>query len=360
MKIPGSKTRRIMLGGVAIGGGAPVSIQSMTKTPTADVGAVVAQISRLALAGCEIVRVAVPDEASARAVGAIRGAVSIPIIADIHFDHRLALAAIAHGADGVRINPGNIGGAGRVAGVARAASARGIPIRVGVNAGSVEKGILRKHGGPTPAALAESALAGVRMLEDAGHGIIKISVKASSVRDTIEAYELISGATRHPLHIGVTEAGPPLISAVRSSAALGRLLLGGIGDTLRVSVTGDPVAEVLIARELLQSLGLRSFGPTIVSCPTCGRTGIDVVRTVEEVQEALAGVRAPLTVAIMGCVVNGPGEAREADVGIAGGKGEGIIFRKGKIVRKVREKDLVRALLDEIAGVLGESPGPGR
>ena len=244
--------------------------------------------------------------------------------------------------------------------VARAASARGIPIRVGVNAGSVEKGILRKHGGPTPAALAESALAGVRMLEDAGHGIVKISVKASSVRDTIEAYELISRATRHPLHIGVTEAGPPLISAVRSSAALGRLLLGGIGDTLRVSVTGDPVAEVLIARELLQSLGLRSFGPTIVSCPTCGRTGIDVVRTVEEVQGALADVRAPLTVAIMGCVVNGPGEAREADVGIAGGKGEGIIFRKGKIVRKVRERDLVRALLDEIAGVLGESPGPDK
>lgn len=360
MKIPGRKTRRIMLGGVAIGGGAPVSVQSMTKTPTADVGAVVAQIARLARAGCEIVRVAVPDEASARAVGAIRGAVSIPIIADIHFDHRLALAAIAHGADGVRINPGNIGGAGRVAEVARAASARGIPIRVGVNAGSVEKGILRKHGGPTPAALAESALAGVRMLEDAGHGIVKISVKASSVRDTIEAYELISRATRHPLHIGVTEAGPPLISAVRSSAALGRLLLGGIGDTLRVSVTGDPVAEVLIARELLQSLGLRSFGPTIVSCPTCGRTGIDVVRTVEEVQGALADVRAPLTVAIMGCVVNGPGEAREADVGIAGGKGEGIIFRKGKIVRKVREKDLVRALLDEIAGVLGESPGPDK
>lgn len=355
MRISRKKTRKITLGGVAIGGGAPVSVQSMTKTPTADVAATVAQIERLVRAGCEIVRVAVPDDASARAIGAIRSAISIPLVADIHFDHRLALAAIAQGADGIRINPGNIGGARRVAEVARAASERGVPIRVGVNAGSVEKGILKKHGGPTPAALAESALEGVRMLEDAGHGLIKISVKASSVPDTIEAYELISKATRHPLHIGVTEAGPPLVSAVRSSAALGHLLLEGIGDTLRVSVTGDPVGEVLIARELLQSLGLRSFGPTIVSCPTCGRTGIDVVRTVEEVQRALADVRAPLTVAIMGCVVNGPGEAREADVGLAGGKGEGLIFRKGKIVKKVKEKDFLRALLSEIGDTLDNS-----
>ena len=348
MRIARKRTRRISLGGVAIGGGAPVSIQSMTKTPTADIASTVAQIARLAGAGCEIVRVAVPDEESARAIGRIRPAIPIPLVADIHFDHRLALIAMGEGADGIRINPGNIGGARRVAEVARVAFERRVPVRVGVNAGSVEKGMLKKHGGPTPAALAESALLGARMLEDAGHDLIKISVKASSVCGTIEAYERISRAARYPLHIGVTEAGPPRISAVRSSAALGHLLLEGIGDTLCVSVTGDPVEEVFIARELLQSLGLRTFGPTIVSCPTCGRTRIDVVRIVEEVGRAVAGVRAPLTVAIMGCAVNGPGEAREADVGLAGGKGEGLIFRKGKVVRKVKEKEFVRALLDEI------------
>ena len=348
MRSARKKTRRISLGDVAIGGGAPVSIQSMTKTFTADVTSTVAEIARLAAAGCEIVRVAVPDEESARAIGRIRAAVSIPLVADIHFDHRLALIAIGEGADGIRINPGNIGGARRVAEVAKAALERGIPIRVGVNAGSVEKGMLKKHGGPTPAALAESAVLGARMLEDAGHDRIKISVKASSVRGTIEAYERISRAVRYPLHIGVTEAGPPRISAVRSSAALGHLLLEGIGDTLRVSVTGDPVEEVLIARELLQSLGLRSFGPTLVSCHTCGRTRIDMVRIVEEVQREIVDLRLPVTVAIMGCAVNGPGEAREADVGLAGGKGEGLIFRKGKVVRKVKEKEFVRALVDEI------------
>ncbi|MCC6449665.1 MAG: flavodoxin-dependent (E)-4-hydroxy-3-methylbut-2-enyl-diphosphate synthase [Candidatus Aureabacteria bacterium] len=348
MRSARKKTRRISLGDVAIGGGAPVSIQSMTKTFTADVASTVAEIARLAAAGCEIVRVAVPDEESARAIGRIRAAVSIPLVADIHFDHRLALIAIGEGADGIRINPGNIGGARRVAEVAKAALERGIPVRVGVNAGSVEKGMLKKHGGPTPAALAESAVLGARMLEDAGHDRIKISVKASSVRGTIEAYERISRAVRYPLHIGVTEAGPPRISAVRSSAALGHLLLEGIGDTLRVSVTGDPVEEVLIARELLQSLGLRSFGPTLVSCPTCGRTRIDMVRIVEEVQREIVDLRLPVTVAIMGCAVNGPGEAREADVGLAGGKGEGLIFRKGKVVRKVKEKEFVRALVDEI------------
>ena len=348
MRSARKKTRRISLGDVAIGGGAPVSIQSMTKTFTADVASTVAEIARLAAAGCEIVRVAVPDEESARAIGRIRAAVSIPLVADIHFDHRLALIAIGEGADGIRINPGNIGGARRVAEVAKAALERGIPVRVGVNAGSVEKGMLKKHGGPTPAALAESAVLGARMLEDAGHDRIKISVKASSVRGTIEAYERISRAVRYPLHIGVTEAGPPRISAVRSSAALGHLLLEGIGDTLRVSVTGDPVEEVLIARELLQSLGLRSFGPTLVSCPTCGRTRIDMVRIVEEGQREIVDLRLPVTVAIMGCAVNGPGEAREADVGLAGGKGEGLIFRKGKVVRKVKEKEFVRALVDEI------------
>lgn len=348
MKIPRKKTRKIMLGGVPIGGGAPVSVQSMTTTRTDDVRATTAQIRRLEKAGCEIVRVAVPDVASARAIGEIRRRIRIPLVADIHFDHRLALVALGEGADGIRINPGNIGGAGRVAEVARAAAAHGVPVRVGVNAGSVERGILKRHGGPTPAALAESAIAGARMLEDAGHGIIKISVKASSVRDAIEAYGLVSRATRHPLHIGVTEAGPPLVSAVRSSAALGHLLLRGIGDTLRISVTGDPVPEVEIAKELLQSLGLRQFGPRIVSCPTCGRTGIDVLRTVRDIRRALAGCRKPITVAVMGCVVNGPGEAREADVGLAGGKGEGIIFRKGKVVGKVREKEFVRALLSEI------------
>lgn len=350
MDIRRKKTRRITLGGVPIGGGAPISVQSMTKTRTDDVGGTVRQCARLARAGCEIVRVAVPDEKAARAIGKIKKKIALPLVADIHFNHRLALIAMDEGADGIRINPGNIGGVKRIAEVARAAAAGRIPIRVGVNAGSVERELLKKYGGPAPAALAASALNCVKRIEDAGHRLIKISVKASSVLDTIEAYERVAAATRYPLHVGVTEAGPPLVAAVRSSAGIGYLLLKGIGDTIRVSVTGDPVEEVLIARELLQSLGLRQFGPMIVSCPTCGRCGIDVARIVDEVQRAIVDVKNNIKVAIMGCVVNGPGEAREADIGLAGGKGTGIIFRGGKIVRKVKEADFVKALIDEIRG----------
>jgi (E)-4-hydroxy-3-methylbut-2-enyl-diphosphate synthase len=348
MKINRKWTRQINLGGVAIGGGAPVSIQSMTKTPTADVKATVKQCAELTQAGCEIIRLAVPDEDAARALSKIRRAVKTPLVADIHFNHRLALIAIEEGMDGIRINPGNIGGPDRIAEIARAAASEKIPIRVGVNSGSIEQSILKNHGGPTPEALAESALACVNRIEDAGHNLIKISVKASSVADTIRAYELVSEMTDYPLHVGVTEAGPPMTAAVRSAIGIGHLLMEGIGDTIRVSATADPVLEVGIAREILQSLGLRRFGPTLVSCPTCGRCEIDVARIVEEVQKSIGNVRADIKIAIMGCSVNGPGEAREADVGLAGGKDSGVIFLKGRIVRKVKEDDLVGALVEEL------------
>ncbi len=348
MKIARKKTKRIMIGSVAVGGGAPISIQSMTKTPTDDIEATVEQCRRLAEAGCEIVRVAVRTEADADAIRKIKKGISLSVIADIHFDYRLALKALEAGSDGIRINPGNIGPAKRIIEVARAAAAVGVPIRVGVNSGSVEKSLLLKYGGATPEALAESALVCVRKIEEAGCRQIKISVKASSVIDTIRAYEIVSESSDYPLHIGVTEAGPPIVSAVRSSIAIGHLLLLGIGDTIRISVTGDPVEEVFIAREILQSLGLRCFGPTIVSCPTCGRCEIDVVGLVTEISRRLEGMKKNIKVAIMGCVVNGPGEAREADVGLAGGKAEGVIFRKGKILRKVKEKDFVRLLIEEI------------
>lgn len=348
MQINRKWTKQIALGGIALGGGAPVSIQSMTKTSTADVRATVKQCAELAVAGCEIIRLAVPDEEAARALGQIRREVKTPLVADIHFNYRLALIAMEEGMDGIRINPGNVGGPDRIAEIARAASGRKIPIRVGVNSGSVEQSILKDHGGPTPEALAESAITCVKRIEDAGHGLIKISVKASSVADTIRAYEFVSEMTDYPLHVGVTEAGPPMIAAVRSAIGIGRLLIEGIGDTIRVSVTGDPVVEVEMAREILQSLGLRSFGPTLVSCPTCGRCEIDVAKIVEDVQKSIKDVSADIKIAIMGCSVNGPGEAREADVGLAGGKCSGVIFRKGEIVRKVKEDDFVRALIEEI------------
>jgi len=348
MKINRRWTKQINLGGVAIGGGAPISIQSMTKTRTCDAAATVKQCIELANAGCEIIRLAVPDEDAARALGKIRREVKTPLVADIHCNHRLALIAMEEGMDGIRINPGNIGGPDRIAEIARIAAAGKIPLRVGVNSGSIEQAILKDHGGPTPEALAESALACVNRIEDAGHNLIKISVKASSVADTIRAYELVSELTDYPLHVGVTEAGPPMTAAIRSSIGIGHLLMEGIGDTIRVSVTGDPVVEVAIAREIIQSLKLRSFGPTLVSCPTCGRCEIDVAEIVEEVQKAIGGVRADIKIAIMGCSVNGPGEAREADIGLAGGKDSGVIFRRGEIVRKVESKDFVRALLEEI------------
>jgi len=342
------KTKRITLGAAPIGGGAPISVQSMTKTRTGDVRATVAQCKRLAAAGCEIVRVAVPDEAAARAVGRIKERISLPLVADVHFDYRLALISIEEGADGVRVNPGNIGGADRLEKIAASAARNNVVIRIGVNSGSLEKKFAAKYGGVTPRALAESALDAVKTLERAGQKLIKISVKASSVTDTIDAYKYVSARTRWPLHVGVTEAGPPIISAVRSSAGIGHLLLRGIGDTIRVSVTGDPVEEVMIAKELLQSLGLRRFGPTLVSCPTCGRCEIDVSGIVDEVREAIRGITEGITIAVMGCVVNGPGEAREADIGLAGGRGSGIIFHKGKIIRRVKTAGMRKALLDEI------------
>jgi len=336
------------VGRVPVGGGAPVAVQSMTKTDTRDVGATVNQILRLEEAGCEIVRLAVPDLSAAKALAEIRAGVGIPIIADIHFDHRLALEAIERGVDGLRINPGNIGERRKVRRVVEAARGRGIPIRIGVNAGSLEKPLLRKYGHPTPEALVESAEGHIRILEELGFTDIKVSLKASDVPGTVAAYRLFSKRFRYPLHIGISEAGPAFTGTVKSAVGLGLLLAQGIGDTMRVSLTAEPEEEVRVAWEILKSLGIREKGPDIVSCPTCGRCGIELRGIAGEVERHLQGLDKKIKVAVMGCVVNGPGEAREADVGIAGGKGVGILFKKGKVVRKVPEKDLLKVLLEEI------------
>lgn len=335
------KTRTIRVGNVSVGGDSPVSVQSMTGTDTRDVRATVAQIRSLAKEGCEIVRVAIPDAAAAAAFRRIREKSPIPVIADIHFDHRLAIACAENGADALRINPGNIGGEARTREVLRAARSAGISVRIGVNSGSVEKDLLARHGGPTPAALVESAERALRICEKARFAKVKFSLKASDVMTTVEAYRLFSRKFDYPLHIGVTEAGTLFSGTVKSAVGLGALLADGIGDTLRVSITGPPEAEVRIGFEILKSLGLRRRGPDFVSCPTCGRVSIDVVSIASEVERRLAGIKVPLKVAVMGCAVNGPGEAREADVGVAGGKGEGLLFVKGEIVRKVKEKDIV-------------------
>ncbi len=335
------KTRRIRVGDVPVGGGAPISVQSMTSTDTRDVRATVGQIRSLAKQGCEIVRVAVPDEAAARAFRKIRDASPVPVIADIHFDHRLAVACADAGADGLRINPGNIGGGQNVLRVLRAARANGIPVRIGVNAGSLEKDLLRKHGGPTAGALAESAARWARFCEKARFRRLKFSMKASDVVTTVEAYRRFSRRFDYPLHIGITEAGTPFSGTVKSAVGLGILLSEGIGDTLRVSLTGPPEEEVRAGWQILKSLGLRDRGPDFISCPTCGRVSIDVAGIAREVELRLATLSTPLKVAIMGCAVNGPGEAREADVGVAGGKGEGLIFAKGEIVKKVKENEIV-------------------
>jgi (E)-4-hydroxy-3-methylbut-2-enyl-diphosphate synthase len=335
------KTRRIRVGEVQVGGGAPISVQSMTDTDTRDVRATVGRIRSLAREGCEIVRVAVPDGAAARAFRKIRAASPIPVIADIHFDHRLAVACADAGADCLRINPGNIGGEERTLEVLKAARANGIPVRIGVNAGSLEKDLLRKHGGPTPGALAESAARWVRFCEKARFTRLKFSLKASDVVTTVEAYRLFSRRFDYPLHIGVTEAGTLFSGTIKSAVGLGILLSEGIGDTLRVSLTGPPEEEVRAGWQILKSLGLRKRGPDFISCPTCGRVSIDVTGIALEVERRLSRLKTPLKVAVMGCAVNGPGEAREADVGVAGGKGEGLIFVKGEIVKKVKEKDIV-------------------
>ena len=348
-------TSQIRVGTVPVGGGAPVSVQSMTNTKTADVAATVAQIGRLAKAGCEIVRVAVPDAEAAGALAAIKAQIALPLIADIHFKHDLALAAIAAGVDGLRINPGNIGSPERVAAVAGAAKAKGIPIRIGVNAGSLEEEILRKHGHPTPAALVESALGHVRLLEEVKFRDIKISVKASGVADTIAAYRLLAEKVNYPLHLGVTEAGTLLAGCIKSAMGIGPLLSEGIGDTLRVSLTADPVQEVRAAYEILANLGLRERPYVeIVSCPTCGRLQIDLEGLVARLERRLEGVRGPLKVAVMGCIVNGPGEAREADVGVAGGAGKGVIIVKGEIAATCREEEIEDELMRQIERIVAE------
>ena len=345
-------TRQISVGGVKVGGGAPISIQSMANTKTNDAAATIEQVQRLAAEGCDIVRVAVPDMTAAKSLGAIVPAVDVPIVADIHFDYKLALEAIAQGVAALRLNPGNIGGAAHVREVVKAARASRIPIRIGVNAGSLSRKLLAKYGGATAEALVESAMEHVAILEAEDFFDIKISLKAHDVPLTLAAYRLASKLTNYPLHLGITEAGTINSGVIKSAVGIGALLAEGIGDTIRVSLTGDPLAEVKVAKEILKSLGLREGGVTLIACPTCGRTRIDLPAIAAQVEERLNTIKQPLTVAVMGCVVNGPGEARTADVGIAGADGEGIIFRKGQIVRKVPEAQLVAELFKEIDAIL--------
>ena len=355
MELPRKQTRQLKLGSVRIGGGAPIAVQSMANTDTRDVEATLGQIKRLHDAGCEIVRVAVPDETAARALRAIHDASPIPVIADIHFDYRLALMALEAGLEGLRINPGNIGERKNVERVVDAAKARGAVIRVGVNSGSVKKRLLEQYGGPTPQAMVESALGHVRILEEHGFYDTKISIKSSSVLNTIECYRLLSQRCDYPLHLGVTEAGGVLRGAIKSSVGMGVLLSEGIGDTLRVSLTAAPEEEMTVAWELLRALGLRQRGPEIISCPTCGRTEIDLIGLAQEVERRLRTENAPIKVAVMGCVVNGPGEAREADLGMAGGRDKGIIFRKGEVIRSVRGQEaLLAAFMEELDKLLVE------
>ncbi len=336
--------KQIVVGGVPIGGGAPVTIQSMTNTPTRNVEATVEQIRRLAAAGCEIIRVAVPDMEAAQAVGEIKKQISIPLVVDIHFDYRLALEAVKQGCDAVRINPGNIGSPDRVAAVAAACKERGVPIRIGVNGGSLEKPLLAKFGGATPEALVESAFGHIKLLEDCDFTDICISLKSSSVPVTMGAYKLMDEKSAYPLHIGVTETGTPKMGILKSAVGIGGLLALGIGDTIRVSLSADPVEEVYAARDILKAAGVRKEGPELISCPTCGRTQIDLIGLANEVEERLKAVDKPITVAVMGCVVNGPGEASAADVGLAGGVGEGLLFKKGEIIKKVPQDKLVDEL----------------
>jgi len=342
------KTRRIHVGSVPIGGGAPIAVQSMTNTDTRDIPATIDQINRLSTAGCEIVRLAVMDREAALAFKQIKAEVDVPLIADIHFDHRLAIESLHSGADGLRINPGNIGSQKAVGAVVREAKERGVPIRIGVNAGSLQKEILAKYGSPTPEAMVESALQHIAMLEELDFGEMKISLKSSSVKRTIRAYEILSQKVDYPLHLGVTEAGSLISGTVKNAIGIGYLLANGIGDTFRVSLTRDPVDEIKVAYEILRALDLRHRGPEIISCPTCGRCEINLFGLVDRVEESLKGMTASPKVAIMGCVVNGPGEAREADIGIAGGRGQGILFKKGELVRKIPESDLAQVLIDEL------------
>ena len=348
------KTRAIKIGSVQIGAGAPISVQSMTNTKTTDTLATVNQIQSLQAAGCDIVRLAVPDMDAAKNLANIKNAVTIPLVADIHFDYRLAMEAMEQGIDGLRLNPGNIGDEDKVKIVVQAAKQHHIPIRIGVNAGSLDKVLLAKYGRATPEAMVESAMQHVRILEKLDFYDMKISLKAHDVPLTIAAYQLMSQTVDYPLHLGITEAGTVNSGVIKSAVGIGSLLTQGIGDTFRISLTGDPVVEVKVANEILKSLGLKEYGPTLISCPTCGRCNINLAEIANLVEKKLSDVKSPIQVAVMGCVVNGPGEARDADVGIAGGKGEGLVFRKGQILRKVPEARLVEELFKEIDDILGE------
>ncbi|ADB47733.1 flavodoxin-dependent (E)-4-hydroxy-3-methylbut-2-enyl-diphosphate synthase [Acidaminococcus fermentans] len=348
------KSRTIAIGQVTIGGENPVAVQSMTNTKTENIPATVDQIHRLTDRGCEIIRCAVPTLEAAQALKEIRKQIAIPLVADIHFDYRLALAALESGVDALRLNPGNIGGRDRVEKVVEAARQRQVPIRIGVNAGSLPKDLLEKYGHPTAEALVEAAWRHIHILEEMDYNNIVISLKAHDVPLTLAAYRLMARECDYPLHVGITEAGTIRSGLIKSAVGIGTLLAEGIGDTIRVSLTGDPLAEIDAGFEILKSLGLRQHGPTLVSCPTCGRTCWSLEKVAKEVEARLAEIPEPITVAVMGCVVNGPGEAREADVGIAGGKGEGLLFRKGQILRKVPEARLVEELFEEIQKITDE------
>jgi len=345
------KTRPVKIGGVTIGGGAPIVVQSMTKTDTRDVKATLSQIKRLEEAGCEIVRLAVPDMDAVQALGQIRKSASLPLIADIHFDYKLAIASLEKGISGLRINPGNIGSIEKVREVVRVAKERNVPIRIGVNAGSLEKDLLRKHGGATPEAMVKSALRHVKILEDMDFELIKISMKASDVLRTVKAYELLAKEVDHPFHAGITESGGMIPGSVKSSVGLALLISQGLVDTLRVSLTAPPEEEVRVGYMILSSLGLRERGINIVSCPICGRCEVDLFRIASEIERKLSSIKEPLTVAIMGCMVNGPGEAKEADIGLACGSREGIIFKKGKLYRRIKETEMVKEFVKEVKRV---------
>ncbi len=341
-------TRKVKVGDINIGGDSSIKVQSMTNTDTRDIGATVAQILRLQEAGCDIVRCAVPDQKASDAIGQIVKEIDIPLVADIHFDYRLALSSINNGVSKLRINPGNIGSTDKVRAVVEAAQDKGVPIRIGVNSGSLQRDILEKYGDVCPQALVESALRHVEILEKLNFNDVVISVKSSDVTEMIECYRLISEKVDYPLHLGVTESGTIKSGTIKSSVGIGALLSQGIGDTIRVSLTGDPVEEVIVAREILRSLGHIKEGIELISCPTCGRTQLNLIEIADQLEGRLKGIKKNIKVAVMGCVVNGPGEARRADIGIAGGNGQGLIFRKGEIIKKVREEELVEELIAEI------------
>lgn len=343
-----ANTKVIQIGNRVIGGGNPVLIQSMTNTKTEDVAATVAQIKELTAAGCDIVRCAVPTMEAALALKEIKKQIDIPLVADIHFDYRLAIAAMENGADKIRINPGNIGSLDRVKAVVDVAKERNIPIRVGVNSGSLEKHLIEKYGHVTAEAIVESALDKVKVIEDMGYDNLVISIKSSDVLMCVKAHELIAKQTKYPLHVGITESGTVRAGNIKSSVGLGIILHQGIGDTIRVSLTGDPVEEIKTAKTILKTLGLRKGGIEVVSCPTCGRTQIDLIHLANQVEELVQDIDLDIKVAVMGCVVNGPGEAKEADIGVAGGKGEGILIKHGEIVRKMPESELLGALREEL------------